>query len=232
MTNKIKFIADEQLIGAIPHPMPARHFVPDWFKNMGPRADTSKHSLINNMTMKMCPGVHDIFQLGYIIPAWCDFYIDIRNQKLAFEASNNENFLTVFPPQTAKNFPFPKNHETTFFKFKTPWRIESQKSFTALVSQPKYQFDKPYQMYEGVMDVGPYVADINFIISIQRNTCVEFKRGEPLIHIIPFTSESFKADVGPMDDSILLKLNRQMAAIKSHALGGYFKTLHKKKHYD
>jgi hypothetical protein len=230
--KKITFITDPINIDAIPYPVPAGKYTPDWFKSMGPKADVSKKSLINNVTMKVCPGVHDIFNVGYIIPAWCDFYIDITGGGLKFESSNNEQFLTVFPPPTSPGFPFPKTHQPTFFKFKTPWRIQSADPLTALVSQPKYQFDLPYQVYEGVMDIGPYVADLNFIISMEKNRYLEFKRGDPLLHVIPFSNDHFKASVGPIDDSLLLKLNRQMQAIKSYALGGYFKTLHKKKSYE
>jgi hypothetical protein len=229
----LEFITDAENIGAIPHPAPADQFLPGWFKQMSSKMDEHKISHINNPTMKVCPGVHDILKMGYVIPAWCDFYVDLTTpeQGVGFEASSGEDFLDVFPISASRGFPFPADHEQLFLKFRSPWRVQSKENLSVLVSQPKYQCNLPYQVYEGSMDIGPYIADINFIITVKRGSYIEFKRGDPLLQLIPFTTESFESIITAVDDTIYANWKKQMRAIKSYAFGGFFNTFHKTKTY-
>jgi hypothetical protein len=231
--KNINFVTESENIDAIPCPRPAVEFLPDWYKNMSSKMDENKPSHINNPTMKMCPGIYDILRIGYIVPAWCDFYIDLTSpeQGVGFESSSGEDFLSVFPISASRGFSFPEDHESLFLKFRTPWKIQSDDNLSVLVSQPKYQYNLPYTMYEGSMDVGPFIADINFIISVKKGSFIEFKRGDPLIHLIPFETNSFKSTIKPIDDSIYAEWKRQMRAMKSYALGGFLKTFHKTKKF-
>ena len=230
--KKLTFLTDDINIDAIPYPAPASDFMPDWYKNMPSKANKEKRSNIFNASMKVCPGIHDIMRAGYIIPAWCDFYLDLTKHEAKFESSNGERFYSVMPQVANKNFPFPKGHETLFFKFRTPWRIESNSELSVLVTSPKYKFDLPYQMYEGVMDINPYIAELNFIISVPRGGYVEFKRGDPLIQIIPFATNSFTHTVKAIDNSMLTRINRQAQYFKSFAFGGFLKSLYRRKTFE
>jgi len=230
--NKLTFLTESKNIDAIPYPYPAEKVLPDWFKNMGLKADKSKPNLMKNVSMKVCPGIQDTLKTGYIVPAWCDFYVDLSGPTVKFESASGENFFTAFSPNVGRNFPFPEDHEGVFLKFRSPWRLASNNNLSVIVSQPKYQFNLPWQMYEGIMDLGPYIADINFIITAKRGSILEFKRGDPLIHLFPFETANFKADVKAFDDTTLQKLERQVQLFKSFAFGGFFKTLYKNKKFE
>ena len=30
-------------------------------------------------TIKMCPGLEDFFKIGYVVPLWCDVYVELKN---------------------------------------------------------------------------------------------------------------------------------------------------------
>lgn len=229
--KSLSFITDAENIGAIPHPVPASGCMPAWYKTMSSKMDEHKPSHINNPTMKVCPGIHDILKLGYMVPAWCDFYIDLTNpdRGVGFESSSGDDFLDIFPLSASRGFTFPEGHAPMFLKFRSPWRIQSTDNLSVLVTAPKYQFNNSYTVYDGAMDVGPFIADVNFIISVKQGSYIEFKRGEPLLQLIPFETNSFKSDVKPVDDSIYAKWKQQMRSMKSYAFGGFFKTFHKNK---
>jgi hypothetical protein len=227
----ISFITDAENIGAIPHPVPAGECMPNWYKGMSAKMDEANPSYINNQTMKICPGIHDVLKLGYMIPAWCDFYIDLSNpdRGVAFESSTGDDFLDIFPLSSSRGFTFPEGHAPIFLKFRSPWRVQSNDNLSVLVTQPKYQFNKLYSVYDGAMDVGPFIADINFIISAKQGSYIEFKRGDPLVQLIPFETNSFKSEIKPVDDSIYATWKQQIRSMKSYAIGGFFKTFHKGK---
>ena len=103
---------------------------------------------------------------------------------------------------------------------------------SVLVTEPKYRFNNLYTVYEGAMDVGPYIADVNFIISVKQGSYVEFKRGEPLVQLIPFETNNFKSEIKPKDDAIYATWKQQLRSMKSYAFGGFFKTFHKTKTFE
>lgn len=228
--KKITFYTAHENLKAIPYPAPAKEFLPDWWKEMPIKANDNKPTIINNVTMRACPGIRDAINLGYILPAWCDFFIDTRS--MHFESSTGENFLDIFPTSIAKNFPFPTDHEPIFLKFRSPWKVSSSKNMTLLIESPKFRFNLPYQIYDGSTDIGNHLTDINVMMSVKRDSIIEFKRGDPLLQLIPFETDNTKAEVKEMDTEKVKQWRQELRTMKSYAIGGFFKNFYQKKTFE
>ena len=50
--------------------------MPKWFKDL---PVTQDYKGISRGTMKLCPGVNDYYKMGFIIPAWRDFKIEVNS---------------------------------------------------------------------------------------------------------------------------------------------------------
>ena len=68
-TNVLFYTAFKELEETIP-PVPASEFWPEWFKKQTARRASDEHPW---STVKSCPGIMDILNMGYIIPLWCDY---------------------------------------------------------------------------------------------------------------------------------------------------------------
>ncbi|SVD15174.1 uncharacterized protein METZ01_LOCUS368028, partial [marine metagenome] len=54
-------------------PVPASKFWPEWFKkHPGTRPGFEGK---DSRTVKSCPGILDVINMGYIIPLWCDYKV-------------------------------------------------------------------------------------------------------------------------------------------------------------
>jgi len=74
-TPKIKFTCREELLDAIPHPVPAAKAMPEWFKAIS--RDIPNQDLTKSGTIKRCIPVLDAVSQGYIIPLWSDLHVSV-----------------------------------------------------------------------------------------------------------------------------------------------------------
>jgi hypothetical protein len=225
----LKFLTLEENLGSIPEPYSAAEYMPPWFKNMNVKTNPDKQSFINNVGIKACPGIHDILKLGYIVPSWCDFYLETTDTDIRFESSTGEKFFEMFPSVMSNGYPFPEGHINTFVRLKSPWKVQSASNVSLLISQPKLFHHPFYQVCEGSLDLGNHISDIHFILSVKRNSYIEFKKGEPLLQLIPFVNTEFSSKVLELDDKKIKQWKKEYKLLKSISWGGFFKSFHRKK---
>lgn len=229
MTINLKFLTYNKYISSIPEIYPSANFMPDWYKGMSLKSIGRKPSYIQNVSVKACPGISSCLKTGYIVPAWCDFFIDVTDTPY-FESSLGTNFVTPFPNEIVKNLPFRDGHESFILKFNSPWKLVSDKKFPLLVTSPFFNFIEKCQVYDGIIDVGSHISDIHFIVSV-KNKITEWKRGEPLLQLVPLSPENFKSSICEYDDYWERKNQKQLSLVKSYAFGGYFKNFFRKRTY-
>lgn len=218
----IEFFTSEDYYTAIPEPFPAAKFAPEWFRDMSTKIDSDKDLTKDNITMKMCPGIVDAFQYGYILPAWCDLNLKFDGDNFIPETSWTDQFVKHFDPSMYKEFDFPKGHTRIFWKFTLPWRIKTSPGTSILVTTPKWHnFD--FQIYEGIVDSDNYVNDIHAIITWDKSKNIKIKRGQPLLQIIPLIRDEWHSEVKVWSQEQDLEFRRQTKATESYMTGGYRK---------
>ena len=88
----IKFSTDEELLGLIPHPVPAKKAMPDWFRKLKPTAPGQ--SLAEGTTAKRCVPVLDAVSQGFIIPLWSDLLVNVS---VSWDLYHKEALLSTIP---------------------------------------------------------------------------------------------------------------------------------------
>ena len=74
--NEIVFWTDLKGLPDIVPIKESKHFIPEWFKK-APSFLPEENELTAMPTVKRCPGFIDFFKMGYVLPAWCDFHLEI-----------------------------------------------------------------------------------------------------------------------------------------------------------
>jgi len=200
---EIEFTAAEPHYIDLPHPQPAKKFVPSWYKKMSrymgdhPNRKTDVISvngeLTKSLTIKACVPVLDYQTSGYILPLWQDILVEnMPNGGTFFHWANNSfTLLGDHPVGQVKGSPL--ENETnggTIYKFFNPWRIKTPPGYSCFFFSPFY--------HRGDIEILPAIVDtdgmkeVNFPFLFkgrERQTLIE--QGTPIVQILPFKREEW-----------------------------------------
>ena len=79
--NKIIFWSVIKGLEEVVPPQPAKNYIPEWWKNTPsfiPNMEVDRPRPRERATIKVCPSVQDWFLQGYVLPMWCDLYLEIN----------------------------------------------------------------------------------------------------------------------------------------------------------
>jgi len=191
LNKKIIFCAsNKDMVDIWPHPKPALRFIPDEYKNL-PRLNNNN---LHDPTLKTCIPFLDSMTMGYIIPFDQDYVVD----------PTEEDFTVTPANQNQQDFGFhgkaqlPKEwHKTTgevAGKFHNKWLIKTPPGYSCLFIHPMNRMEERWKIIEGVVDTDSYVNLINFpFILKKRDKQFLIKKGDPMVQVVPFKRESWKA---------------------------------------
>jgi|TARA_R110002012_G_scaffold2150_3_gene10302 hypothetical protein len=189
--KKVTFVAtNEGMLDIWPHPKPASRFIPDEYKNLKRHDQDNLHA----PTLKTCMPFLDSMTMGYIIPFDQDYVVD----------PTEEDFTVTPANQNQQDFGFhgkaqlPKEwHKTTgevAGKFHNKWLIKTPPGYSCLFIHPMNRMEERWKIIEGVVDTDSYVNLINFpFILKKRDKQFLIKKGDPMVQVVPFKRESWKA---------------------------------------
>jgi hypothetical protein len=187
--KKIKFVAtNEDMKDIWPNPKPASRFIPDEYKKLKRFKDDNLH----NPTVKTCVPFLDSLVLGYIIPFDQDYLVDpIENDFSVTPA--NKNASSEFHDKEQLPKEWQKISGEKVGKFMNKWLIKTPPGYSCLFVQPMNRMEERFDIIPGVVDTDTYLNLINFPYFLKkRDEQFLFKRGEPMVQVIPFKRESWK----------------------------------------
>ena len=199
-------------------PLKAGKLLPDWFKLL-PRVPEGTHKNKPG-TVKRCVPVLDAASNGYIIPSWCDWNIKVSNEKL--EDGEVSPTIWVQGPgnlgmsSTIGNHDWnqvgddcPIKHYLVGLKFINPWVIETSPGWSVLIKSPPNHYNN-IRLIEGVVDTDTYCRQINLPFFWDGCELGEFeiKKGDPLIHVIPFKRQEVELNYDTWDHEHMTKMDR------------------------
>jgi hypothetical protein len=187
--NKIKFVAtDGNMKDIWPNPKPASRFIPDEYKKLKRFKDDNLH----DPTVKTCVPFLDSLILGYIIPFDQDYLVDpIENDFSVTPA--NKNASSEFHDKEQLPKEWQKISGEKVGKFMNKWLIKTPPGYSCLFVQPMNRMEERFDIIPGVVDTDTYLNLINFPYFLKkRDEQFLFKRGEPMVQVIPFKREPWK----------------------------------------
>lgn len=158
-----------------------------------------------------CPGMHDYSRMGYIIPAWSNFYIKANKAgTVAYAGSappdNQKRVTSARQPShmdrqiTDGVYQVKDNVKDEIYNFPGAWKIFGYKNISLLILPAFYhsKFLDDLYVYPGVVDyTSKGFNTINFICSPKRACDIEIKAGDPILQVIPIlTTKDIVAQYG------------------------------------
>jgi hypothetical protein len=155
------------------------------------RNDTHKFS--------SCPGMHDYYRAGYIIPAWEDFEIIVtkKTAKIISPKSISKKPETMMYSVVAGAANIDEDITPHALKIPCPWKVFTKSGYSAFVLPALFHspFLRDLFLYPGINDYDHYHT-INVMFSPLREMHVKIYAGTPLLQVIPYKRESITAEVG------------------------------------
>lgn len=212
------------------HPTPASKNLPNWFKRL-PRVIPGEHKN-NPGTIKRCVPALDACTQGYIIPSWCDWHIHVRDQEVVIENDgvkedtgqtetiiqmsasgdlgmgdmiSGHGWQQVGDDCPTQAYPVGK----VLLKFTNPWVIETAPGWSCLFKSPANHYNN-IRLVEGVVDTDTYRRQVNlpFFWDGCNKGEFEIKKGDPLVHVIPFKRQALELQFDTWDHEYMSQMDR------------------------
>jgi len=189
--KKIKFTAtNKEFLNIWPHPRPASRFIPEEYKKLERFTDGNLHQA----TLKTCIPFLDSLTAGYIIPFDQDYVVDPVESDFSVTPANREDQVFEYHNKTQLPKEWHKVSGENAGKFHNKWLIKTPPGYSCLFTQPmnRYSEDR-FKIIDGIVDTDTYINVINFpFILKKKDKQFLFKKGDPMVQVIPFKRESWK----------------------------------------
>lgn len=237
----IEFFCESDIIDAIPHPVPARKVMPDWYKKMPQDRSTGLDFM---RTAKMCIPLRDCLTSGYIIPLWEDMRIQttdmqepdhptIRYKWTRNVSKDNQGAISNHNPKQTQEMPITDTPLGDVpLKFNSPWIIRTPPGYSCLFTMPFNRYDQNFEILSAIVDTDQYFNKISFpFIWLKPGICETLEKGTPLVQVTPFKRTEWNSKIKPITEkekSLWTKVNNQINTVWKH---GYRTTFWSKKKY-
>jgi len=237
--NKVIFWSVIKGLEEVTPPQPAKNYIPEWWKTVPPFISNKegKESQVkrNRGTIKVCPSIHDWFLQGYIIPMWCDLYLEINEDKswsceysftndlMTAEIADDNAYITWLPEQYKKN-------AVAMLRINCPWRIKTPSGYSSYQFPMYYHFNPDFEVPPGPIWSDEYHM-INPQIILKHYGEIKINRGTPLCAIIPFKREpddTFHYEIKKRDEECKM-LEQKTDLIQWSKFTGGYKEMQKEK---
>jgi hypothetical protein len=236
----IKFNPTSKLADlTVPHPKPAREYVPQWYKSM-PAFQTdpigySRDRGVTNRTQKMCMPFADALTAGYIQETWQD--INIANIEVEKGKSEFVHYTPVQPDilstrsQEKYAMPIPEEYYPFELTWHPAWVPELPKGYSAIITQPFNRTDLPFYTLTGVVDADTFTQSFEksqMPFFLKKSFTGIIPIGTPMYQIIPIKREDWTSIKNSYNEDSQIT---QVHKLRQHFWGGYKKHHWVKKNY-
>lgn len=199
-----------ELLDVLEKPYAAKGQLPPWFikteryingvKNIDQFNDP-------NSTIKKCMPVVDMMTAGYHLPLHCDVWVENSVEKnISFKWSwDHDDVLTIQKPEQHDTYPIPDGFYSSVFKYINPWIVKTPPGWSSLFLHPSHHNELPFHSLSALVDTDEYPSPVNFPFFLRKGFNGLIPKGTPIIQVIPFKRETFKASFSWDKGSLLKK---------------------------
>lgn len=169
-------------------------------------------------TIRACDGILDMWSRSYILTAPFDVAINVKNNKVEYQSTNQTlHPLTQHP--SAQFTPLFSGYANV--KIVIPWKFISNRSFYWMFSPAIYHLDEDVRnsilIPPGVVNY-KYVhsTNINLLVKLQEEQkVIHIKAGTPLVYLTPMTTEPVDIHIKTVERTYWEGLENQTIGFKS-----------------
>ena len=193
----------------------AKYFIPEWFKK-APSFPVGANKLTAMPTVKRCPGFIDYYKVGYVLPAWCDFYLEISEEEIKVETPNNAFKTFAHADCQFKDY-LPKHAQKDIklvFKPACPWNVKTPKGVKMLELPMLHHYNPDFYTVGGLFDSYLF-HEMNPQWIFTKTGKFLIERGTPLSMFIPIRAEEFDVTIREQNKEDAKAIGKQIYSLTS-----------------
>lgn len=200
---------------------PTKEFSPKWLRDIPAKLPIVDDELVEGKTLRLCSGLNQLLDTGYIIPMWADLKVRLGDRSHAQYkwALSDESLGAVIHPPEQRGEYLPDT-EYSHLKLDNQWTLHCDEPIRFAMIDNTWMWDKPDDVVipAGILDFH-YQHGLNVNIFFKRgddDKTVFIPHGQPLAQLIPLTDRKvvFKHHLVTVDE--YRKLDSLGGIIKFH----------------
>jgi hypothetical protein len=213
---KVTFWTNVEGLDKLTRPEKANKFIPQWFKKIKQDNNSSSSNI------KLCTGLLNYFQQGFIVPLWCDLEIGLDDLGTVTWRSPSSSFTFSFHSDWQYKNYIPEHERDNIVavvKPHCPYFAETPKGWSLMQIPMYYEFQQGWTTMAGVFPSFIY-PELNQQIIIYRDFFKDVPRvdgmrtriiplGTPLVHLVPVPN-TFNSEV--LEETEALRKKRLTAS--------------------
>jgi hypothetical protein len=194
----IQFRCRKEDEAVIAPPIPAKSYLPHWFRKLPPVHEEEVSTQSTGLTVKRCMPFLDAMTTGWIIPLAATVRLEITDNGKT--VSGGWDFdRTMVSNHGSHQVAGHPNSALPPCKFHNYWTIKTPPGWSCLFVNPLNRPNGIFDLVSGVVDTDTYTSEIHFpFFATADDGLYTIEKGSPLVQVIPFRRETtmIEADIG------------------------------------
>jgi hypothetical protein len=186
----IRFTCAPADLGVIAPPVPAKAWLPDWFRKL-PAVDEDRAGRSDTgLTVKRCMPFLDAMTTGWLITLPATVRLEIAEGGSRVDAAwdFDRPLVATHGPHQVKGHPAAPRPPMKFLNY---WTIATPPGWSCLFVDPLNRPNGVVSVVAGVVDTDTYQAPIHFpFFATGEDGLHVIEKGSPLVQVIPFRRDS------------------------------------------
>jgi len=183
---KITFTCAPEEHGVIAPPVPAKAYLPDWFRKL-PAVDESVAGRTNTgLTVKRCMPFLDAMTTGWILPLAATVRLEISDGGSRLDAGwdFDRPMVSNHGAHQVRGNPWSPRPPCKFHNY---WTIATPPGWSCLFVNPLNRPNGVFEVVAGIVDTDTYRSPIHFpFFATGEDGLHVIEKGSPLVQVIPF----------------------------------------------
>lgn len=167
-----------------------------------------------------CPGIFDLMNIGWILPAWCDFIIETTNDNISWrvpamldgitcgEDFNKSPISFISTDQPTMSVPMSDENHFCLVKVNTPWVVDIPKNWKLLILPVSYSDELRFESTQGIIRPSEHMEINPQLLWKVKNGTELVKAGTPLCQLIPIKDDNINYECYDFGEEQRIKQKR------------------------
>lgn len=194
----IRFRCRSEDHGVIAPPVPAKTYLPNWFRKLPAVTENEVSTGSTGLTVKRCMPFLDAMTTGWILPLAATVRLEILDGGKTVNSGWDFDRTMVSNHGAHQVAGHPMAHLPPC-KFHNYWTISTPPGWSCLFINPMNRPNGIFDIVSGIVDTDTYTSEIHFpFFATGPEGLHVIGKGSPIVQVIPFKRDSthLDADIG------------------------------------
>ncbi len=221
--NTIRFLCRPEDEGVIAPPVPAKAYLPQWFRKLAPVTQDQLSPQDNGLTVKRCMPFLDAMTTGWIIPLAATVRMEITGGGKTVNTGwdFDRPLVSNHAPHQIDGHPQSNLPPCKFHNF---WTIITPPGWSCLFINPMNRPNGLFELVSGIVDTDTFASEIHFpFFATGPDGMHIIEKSSPLVQVIPFKRDSASIEAEIRPETAIEAANRTKILRNTKAATGWYR---------